>query len=64
MVEADATQMRQVALNLIANGAEAIGEANGTVRVRTGVEEVDAGRQAKRDWGPTRWRRGDTCIWK
>jgi CheY-like chemotaxis protein len=28
-------------LNLIANGAEAIGDASGTVRVTTGVEEID-----------------------
>jgi PAS domain S-box-containing protein len=41
LVEADTTQIRQVALNLIANGAEAIGEASGTVRVRTGVVELD-----------------------
>jgi PAS domain S-box-containing protein len=42
LVEADITQIRQVALNLIANGAEAIGAAGGVVRVATGVEDVDA----------------------
>src|SRR5205823_5747901 len=41
LVEADATQIRQVVLNLIANGAEAVGEGSGTVRVRTGVEEIE-----------------------
>jgi len=40
LVEADTTQVRQVALNLIANGAEAIGDASGVVRVATGIEEV------------------------
>lgn len=42
MVEADTTQLRQVALNLIANGAEAIGEGTGTVTVSTGTTELDA----------------------
>jgi PAS domain S-box-containing protein len=36
-IEADATQIRQVAMNLIINGAEAIGPAGGTVQVSTGV---------------------------
>src|SRR5213076_1146409 len=40
-VEADTTQIRQVALNLITNGAEAVGDASGTVRVSTGMEEVE-----------------------
>ena len=43
LVEADTTQIRQVALNLIANGAEAIGEASGTVTLSTGVEEIELG---------------------
>jgi len=42
LVQGDATQIRQVALNLIANGAEAIGEAGGTVKLTTGVEEITA----------------------
>ena len=42
LVEADPAKIRQVALNLIANGAEAIGNAGGTVRVKTGVAEIDA----------------------
>jgi signal transduction histidine kinase len=40
LAEADVTKIRQVALNLIANGAEAIGAADGVVTVRTGVEET------------------------
>jgi signal transduction histidine kinase len=42
LAEADMTKIRQVTLNLIANGAEAIGDADGLVTVRTGVEEVDS----------------------
>ncbi|MCO5172057.1 MAG: PAS domain-containing protein [Planctomycetes bacterium] len=34
-VEADATQVRQVLMNLITNGAEALGGGSGTVTVRT-----------------------------
>jgi signal transduction histidine kinase len=40
LAEADTTKIRQVALNLIANGAEAIGDADGVVTVRTGVAEI------------------------
>jgi CheY-like chemotaxis protein len=41
LVEADPGQMQQVVMNLIINGAEAIGPDGGTVLVRTGVQEVD-----------------------
>jgi two-component system cell cycle sensor histidine kinase/response regulator CckA len=41
MVEADATQLRQVVLNLITNASEAIGEATGTIRVRCGPIDAD-----------------------
>ena len=40
-IEADATQMRQVILNLVVNASEAIGDRNGTIRVSTGVVECD-----------------------
>ena len=40
-VEADATQLRQVVLNLITNASEAIGEANGTITVRCGPLDAD-----------------------
>ena len=46
-VEADVSQMQQVIMNLVINGAEAIGErTGGTVLVRTGVVELteDEGR--------------------
>jgi PAS domain S-box-containing protein len=41
-VEADASQLQQVVMNLVTNAAEAVGEAAGTVTVRTGVRECDA----------------------
>ena len=40
-VEADATQLRQVVLNLITNASEAIGEADGTITVRCGPLDAD-----------------------
>ncbi len=41
-VEGDATQLRQVALNLVTNASEALAGGDGTVRVRTGRTEQDA----------------------
>jgi PAS domain S-box-containing protein len=41
LVEGDATQLRQVVMNLITNASDAIGDADGVVTVRTGVTEVD-----------------------
>jgi PAS domain S-box-containing protein len=40
-MEADASQIRQIAMNLIINGAEAIGAEGGTVRVATGATGSD-----------------------
>jgi PAS domain S-box-containing protein len=40
-VEADVAQVQQIIMNLVINGAEAIGDAQGTVLVATGVQEVD-----------------------
>ena len=40
-VKGDATQLQQLILNLVINGAEAIGGANGTVLITTGSQEVD-----------------------
>ncbi len=40
-IEADATQLRQVVLNLITNASEAIGEADGTITVRCGSLDAD-----------------------
>jgi two-component system, cell cycle sensor histidine kinase and response regulator CckA len=40
-VLADATQLRQVVMNLITNASEAIGEASGVVTLSTGVMDCD-----------------------
>ena len=41
VVQADATELRQVLVNLVTNGSEALGGAAGTVTIRTGVRTVD-----------------------
>ncbi len=40
-IEADATQLRQVLMNLVVNAGEAIGDAAGVITVRVGVRECD-----------------------
>ena len=40
-IEADATQLRQVILNLITNASEALGESSGAITVGTGVTQAD-----------------------
>ena len=40
-VEADATQLRQIAMNLVINASEAIGDQSGVIAVSTGVMECD-----------------------
>ena len=40
---ADATQVRQVVMNLVLNASEAIGDRAGAIRVATGVRLADAG---------------------
>ena len=40
-VEADVTQLQQLLMNLVINGAEAIGDAQGTVLITTGMQHVD-----------------------
>ena len=40
-VEADVAQVQQVLMNLVINGAEAIGDQSGTVLVTTGVQDVN-----------------------
>jgi PAS domain S-box-containing protein len=40
-VEADATQIRQVVLNLLVNAAEAIGDRSGAITLSTGAMECD-----------------------
>jgi PAS domain S-box-containing protein len=41
-VEGDATQLRQVIMNLITNASDALGSDNGTIMVTTGTVDVDA----------------------
>jgi CheY-like chemotaxis protein len=41
-IEADAGQIRQVVLNLVANAAEAMGDRGGLITLRTGVHHADA----------------------
>ncbi len=41
LIDADVSQVRQVVMNLIINASEAIGEHNGVITLRTGVEECD-----------------------
>jgi PAS domain S-box-containing protein len=41
-VEADATQLRQVVLNLITNASDALGNGSGRITVRTGATQRDA----------------------
>ncbi|HEY2413166.1 MAG TPA: PAS domain S-box protein [Pirellulaceae bacterium] len=41
-VEGDATQIRQVVMNLITNASDALQEQSGVIDVRTGVRQLDA----------------------
>jgi len=40
-IEGDATQIQQLIMNLVINGAEAIGQGDGTVLITTTVQDVD-----------------------
>lgn len=40
-IEADVTQVQQIVMNLVINGAEAIGDRQGTVLVSTGEQVID-----------------------
>ena len=40
-VEADATQLRQIVMNLIINASDAIGESSGVIAISTGVMDCD-----------------------
>ncbi len=41
-IEADATQLRQIVMNLIVNASEAIGERSGVISITTGLAHCDA----------------------
>jgi len=42
LIEADATQLRQVVMNLITNASDAVGETGGMIHVRTGDQRLTA----------------------
>jgi len=44
-IEADASQIQQIVMNLVINGAEAIGLEGGTLSISTRAIGVDAGRK-------------------
>ncbi|HEX6536485.1 MAG TPA: two-component regulator propeller domain-containing protein [Gemmatimonadaceae bacterium] len=46
VVEADATQLRQVVMNLVTNASEAIGDGGGRLTVRVGAETASLGELA------------------
>jgi PAS domain S-box-containing protein len=46
VVEADASQLSQVVMNLVANACEAIGEGGGSIAIRTGTAEIERGAPA------------------
>jgi PAS domain S-box-containing protein len=41
-VKADATQLRQILMNLVMNASDAIGDHSGVIEIKTGVIEADA----------------------
>lgn len=41
-IEADATQLRQVVMNLITNASDALAESSGTITVATGMKQITA----------------------
>lgn len=45
-IEADPNQIQQLVMNLVINAAEAIGDACGTIRITTGLEQLEAGAEA------------------
>jgi len=42
-IEADATQLRQIVMNLVINASEAIGDRSGTISITTGCIDCDIG---------------------
>jgi len=51
-IDADVTQIRQLAMNLIINAAEAVDEGVGLVRIRIGIERLSARQLAEMDAAP------------
>jgi signal transduction histidine kinase len=51
-IDADTTQIRQVAMNLIINAAEAVEETGGEVRIRIGIERLSLRQLTEMDAAP------------
>ena len=60
-IDADATQIRQVIMNLITNASDAIGEISGTITISTGKEYCD-GRTAEKFFPDTVLPAGDYAF--
>ena len=60
-VEGDATQLRQVVMNLITNASDALGDESGVIAVRTGVMDADR-RQLADALGGEALARGALCL--
>ncbi len=58
LLEADQAQMRQIVMNLITNAAEAIGDARGTITVKTSLRTLDD-QEAKEIFLPEAAKPGD-----
>ncbi|WP_224984589.1 response regulator [Geomonas agri] len=56
-LEVDATQIRQVIMNLVINASEAIGDRNGVIQIRTGTRDLD-GAALSRLWLTDRLQEG------
>ena len=57
-VEVDATQIRQILMNLVINAGEALGDTGGTITIRTNVVDLDAtaiAQTARPDAHPARY---------
>jgi CheY-like chemotaxis protein len=48
-IEADATQIRQVIMNLVVNASEAIGDKNGVIAIRTRAVQIDGNHHGNND---------------
>jgi two-component system cell cycle sensor histidine kinase/response regulator CckA len=49
VIEADASQLRQVVMNLVSNASEAIGDANGAITLTTDLRQIDGANAANSD---------------
>ncbi len=61
-VLADATQLRQIVMNLVINASEALGECDGTVRVATRTVQLDAAQLAAANAAPDAKEGSYVCI--